>query len=179
VGDLAERTHNTRLKIEVLALRALALSTQGKSAEARSTLQMAIDLARPGGFVRAFVNLGPPMQDMLKILARRRRAPEAVRRILAAFPDCETEAVPAAASAPFIERRLAGVPVLVEPLTPREIEVLQLMAEPWSMKEIAYKLCIAHTTARRHSINIYAKLGVCSRRDALDRARSLGILSLP
>ena len=65
---------------------------------------------------------------------------------------------------------------LVEPLTPRELEVLTLLREPLSIKEIAHKLNISYATARRHTINIYGKLGVNKRWEAVTRAEELNIL---
>ena len=70
LDEIAERTHNTRYKIEILALRALALDAQGETSAAESMLKQAVDLARPGGFIRVFVDLGKPMQEMLRRLAK-------------------------------------------------------------------------------------------------------------
>ena len=84
--EITGRTHNTRHKIEVLALRALALDAQGKSSEADAALKQSLELARPGGFIRVFVDLGSPMQKMLRRLMDQDPAGEAVRRILAHFP---------------------------------------------------------------------------------------------
>ena len=60
--EIAERTFSVRFQIEILALRALALEMQGKAVAAVAALQQAVELARPGGFIRVFVDLGPPMQ---------------------------------------------------------------------------------------------------------------------
>ncbi len=78
--EIAQRTFSVRFQIEILALRALALETQGKAVAALAALQQAVELARPGGFIRVFVDLGPPMQTMLLRLAaarlcRRDRSP--------------------------------------------------------------------------------------------------------
>ena len=69
-----------------------------------------------------------------------------------------------------------GISTLVEPLTPRELEVLTLLRGPLSIKEIAGKLHISYATAKRHTINIYGKLGVNQRWDAVARAEELNIL---
>jgi LuxR family transcriptional regulator, maltose regulon positive regulatory protein len=66
---------------------------------------------------------------------------------------------------------------LTEPLTRRELDVLSLLRDPLSIKEIALKLNISRATASRHTINIYAKLGVNGRWDAVARAEELNILS--
>ncbi|MCU0502548.1 MAG: hypothetical protein MUC51_12440 [Anaerolineae bacterium] len=84
--EIALRTFSIRFQIEVLALRALALETQKKTGDALAVLQQAVALARPSGVIRAFVDLGLPMQNMLPRLAKQDFA-ETVRRILAVFPE--------------------------------------------------------------------------------------------
>ncbi|MCU0507766.1 MAG: hypothetical protein MUC34_05110, partial [Anaerolineae bacterium] len=83
--ETAERTFSVRSQIEILPLRALALDRQGKTADALAALQKAVELARPGGFIRAFVDLGTPIRTMLLRLAARGIAVETIRRIVAAF----------------------------------------------------------------------------------------------
>ena len=88
LDEIADRTHNLRYKIEILALRALALDAAGGSnqAQADAALKQAVDLARSGGFIRVFVDLGKPMQAMLRRLANQEHPVETIHRILAAFP---------------------------------------------------------------------------------------------
>ena len=86
LDEITDRTYNTRYKIEILTMRALALEIQGETGEAEAVLKRAIDLARPGGFIRVFVDLGKPMQEMLHRLAKQGHSVETIRRILAAFP---------------------------------------------------------------------------------------------
>jgi LuxR family maltose regulon positive regulatory protein len=86
--------------------------------------------------------------------------------VLAAFPQAE----PSAASA-------AAKQELVEPLSEREIEVLQLIAQGLGNKEIARRLFLSVNTVKVHTYNIYGKLNVHSRTQAVARARALGILS--
>ena len=179
LDEVAQRTHNTRYKIEILALRALALDVQGKTDDAGTALQQAVDLSRAGGFLRVFVDLGPRMQAMLGRLAGQGPAAETIGRILAAFPGDEfsmvigdQEARPARSG-----RWPLNVPTLVEPLTARELEILALLREPLSTKEIAHRLDISYLTVKRHRVNLYGKLGVHTRWDAVARATDLGILS--
>jgi LuxR family maltose regulon positive regulatory protein len=175
LNEIAERTHNTRFKIEILALRALALDRIGETSAADAELKQALDLARPGGFIRVFVDLGVPMQEMLSRLEKRDHSVETIRRILAAFPGEDENLVSSEGSA----RNLSpGISTLVEPLTPRELEVLSLLRGPSSIKEIAQKLNITYATAKRHTVNIYAKLGVNRRWDAVAEAEELNILPL-
>ncbi|MGB7096564.1 MAG: LuxR C-terminal-related transcriptional regulator, partial [Anaerolineales bacterium] len=168
--DIAERTYNTRYKIEMLALRALALHAQGETSAAYAVLKQALDLGRPGCFIRVFVDLGVPMRAMLQRLVEQEHTVVMIRRILAAFQEDDSY-LHSSAHHPSL-----GNSTLVEPLTPREREVLLLLREPMSIKEIALKLNISYATAKRHTINIYGKLGVNQRGKAVARAEELNIL---
>jgi LuxR family maltose regulon positive regulatory protein len=170
--EFAQHTFNVRVQVEVLALQALALERQGKAADAVAALQQAVELARPGGFIRVFVDLGPPMRTMLLRLAGQGPAAETVRRILAAFPEPQ-EMI---ASGDAVSRSRAANSGLVEPLTDRELEVLALLRERLSNKEIASQLVLSTATVKRYTINVYQKLGVNKRRDAVITAEALGIL---
>lgn len=151
--------------IEILSLQALAFQTEGDLAHALTALTRALALAEPEGFVRVFVDHGPPMARLLYEAATRGIAPEYAGRLLAAFPG--SESVTTAATLPL---------EMVEPLTRRESEVLQLIAEGLSNREIARKLVLSPGTVKVHTRAIYGKLGVNSRTQAVARARSLGIL---
>jgi LuxR family maltose regulon positive regulatory protein len=178
LDEITERTHNTRSRIEVLAMQAIALDAQGETSEAENTLKQTVDLSRPGGFIRIFVDLGKPMLELLGRLASQGQFVETIQRLLAAFPaeysppeDDENLLVntsPARHPSPGNSR-------LAEPLTPRELEVLNLLRGPASIKEIALNLHISYATAKRHTINIYAKLGVNQRWDAVTKAEELHI----
>ncbi len=167
LNEIADRTYNTHHKIEILALRALALDARSESAAADSQLAQALALSRAGGFVRLFVGLGRPMQRMLSRLADQGHSTQPfVQRILAAFP-------PAGGGAP---QPPPDESAPAELLTRRELEVLDLLRGPQSIKEIAAGLGLSYGTVRRHTINIYGKLGVHGRRSAVARAEELGIL---
>jgi LuxR family maltose regulon positive regulatory protein len=175
---IAEATRNARVQIEVLTLRALALDASGDTAEAVAVVRRAVELARPGGHVRVFVDQGPRVHYLLTLLARRGIQPATVRRILDAFPGGKSSI-----SADGRQIRFPGDPFpsqidtpLAEPLTPREMDVLALLQEPLSVKEIGRLLSVSPETVKRHTINIYAKLGVNSRRDAVARAAALRLL---
>ena len=182
--DITDRTHNTRYKIEVLALRALALEALGETTEASTVLKQALELAYPGGFIRVFVDLGAPMQKMLHQLEEQGPSGVMIQRILAGFPAALPAALPAEVAnlasgespAPPRHSPSPGNSTLAEPLTPRELEVLALLREPLSIKEIAHKLYITHATAKRHTINIYGKLGVNRRWKAVAKAEELNLL---
>jgi LuxR family maltose regulon positive regulatory protein len=174
LDEIADRTHNTRYKIEILVLRALALDTQGDTSAADAELKNALDLARLGGFIRVFVDLGVPMQKMLCRLEKQDNSAETISRILGAFLEHDENLIDNQRQASHSELAVA---TLVEPLTPREREVLLLLREPLTIKEIAIKLNISYATARRHTINIYGKLGVHQRRNAVVKAEELNLLS--
>ncbi len=174
--EIADRTFNTRFKIQVLTLRALVLEAQGENSQATTVLEQAVDLGKPGGFTRVFVDLGKSMKAMLQQLVKRGCSVETINRILVAFPEegrnrmgSEIPGIPAG-------RAPRGISTLVEPLTRRELEVLTLLRGPASIKEIAQKLNISHATAKEHTIKIYSKLGVNRRWDAVARAEELNIL---
>jgi LuxR family maltose regulon positive regulatory protein len=150
----------------VLAVQAVLFEAQGDRSAALKTLTHAIELAQPGGFIRLFVDLGPTMQTLLHELRDQGVATYFVARILAAF----AEPQPVDPAATF------GPPELIEPLTRRELEVLDLLAQRLSNKEIAASLFIAPNTAKRHILNICQKLQVNTRRDAVTKAQILGLL---
>lgn len=172
---IVEKQQNTRHAIEVLALQSLLLDAQGQQSAARQSLLQAVILAEPGGILRAFVDLGPKMRDLLTRLRSQGGASDFVNRILLAFPG-NGAANPALAQP---GSPLSHQPGLVEPLTNRELEILELLARRLSAKEIAQRLVISDRTVKRHSANIYQKLGVSGRQQAVAAALALGLLALP
>ncbi len=126
-------------------------------------------LGEPEGYIRMFVDEGAAMGRLLHEVASRGVMPEYVGRLLAAFPDASP--IPATRHpAPAQEYEI------IEPLSERELEVLYLIAEGLSNREIAQKLYLSHNTVKGHARNIYGKLGVNSRTQAAARARILGLL---
>jgi LuxR family maltose regulon positive regulatory protein len=169
--------HNTRFRIDVLALQALLHDAQGDEPAALAKLTEALALAEPGGFIRIFVNLGPRMAALLTQLRERHVAVAYIAKILSAFT---TVAPEAGLSVPFHPEGASAVlspPVLDEPLTTREMEILELLAQRLQDKEIADHLGIATTTVKTHLRRLYQKLCVNSRRQAVSQARTLGLLT--
>jgi LuxR family maltose regulon positive regulatory protein len=154
-----------RFMIEVLALQALLDDAQGDQASALDKLERAIQLAEPGGFMRTFVDLGPPMANLLIQLGQQGVSQDYVALILNAFPQAQPPPLSAAQSQ------------YIEPLTKRELEVIALLAQRLSNKEIAIEMVISPATVRNHTHNIFDKLNVIGRRQAVTKATELGILS--
>ncbi len=162
--------------IEILVLQALACQGRGEIDEALVALERALSYAEPQGYVRIFVDEGPQMARLLSEAATRGIAPGYVQRLLAAFVETEYTGSPAAKEAvpsPAVHHPPSG---MVEPLTERELEVLQLIAAGLSNREIADRLVLALSTVKVHTRNIYGKLGVHRRTQAVTRARELGML---
>jgi LuxR family maltose regulon positive regulatory protein len=155
--------------LDILLLQALSLQAQGYTDQAITALQKAMDLAEPEGFVRIFLDEGPPMAKLLYEALAREIAPEYARRLLAAFPMPE----PKQDDQPETQ---APESDLIEPLSQRETEVLQLIAQGLSNREIGERLFIALPTVKGHNRRIYGKLQVQRRTEAVARARELGLL---
>jgi LuxR family maltose regulon positive regulatory protein len=166
----AEAGAHTTRAIEILLLQALAFQAVGDTGQAMDVLEQALTLAQPGGFIRIFVDEGPPMARLLYEAVTRGIAPDYARWLLSAFPVAEPEQT-------GLSKIQAPRPEPIEPLSEREREVLQLIAAGLTNPEIASRLFLALNTVKAHTRNIYGKLGVHSRTQAVARARALGILS--
>jgi len=155
--------------IEIRALQALAYDLAGEKESAITALEQAILLAEPEGFIRIFVDEGPPMARLLYVALEKGIAPEYVRKLLDAFPAAEPERE-------IVHLPSASDTVWIEPLSDRELEVLQLIAEGLSRQEIASRLVLSLNTVKTHTRNIYSKLGVNNQMQAVGKARGLGLL---
>jgi LuxR family maltose regulon positive regulatory protein len=166
---LVEAEANARAgsALEILILQALTLDAQGKRDDALSTLHSALERAEPDGYIRLFVDEGAPMQVLLQASQARGMPTSHVVTLLCAFGDQHVlEATPAG----------SANQELVEPLTRREREVLQLLDAGASNREIARRLTVSINTVKRHVYNVCSKLRVRSRTRAIARARSLNLL---
>jgi LuxR family maltose regulon positive regulatory protein len=181
IRQFVEATHNTRFLIETLALQALIYHREGDERASLDALEQAIALAEPGGFVRLFVDLGPPLDYLLDRLRWQGEAVEYITQILLAFETTDradadirrqTTSGPATSPSSSVRRRSS----LVEPLTPRELEVLELLNRHLTNNEIAEQLVVSPSTVKTHTLNIYRKLEVHGRKQAVARARELSIL---
>jgi len=166
----AEEGGRTGSVIEILVLLALAHEAQGDIPLALVSLERALTLAEPEGYVQIFVDEGPPVARLLYESLSRGIALDYVQRLLAAFSDDEPEQ-----SVPSKHQNQESE--WVEPLSEREIEVLQLIAEGLTNQEIATRLYLSLHTVKVHAHNIYGKLGVKNRTQAVAKGKVLGILS--
>ena len=155
--------------IEVEMIQALAYHARGETDEALTALERALYLAESGGYVRIFIDEGQPMARLLYEAVTRGIAPAYTRRLLGAFPSIDPEQTGLSKTRP-------AQSALVEPLSERELEVLGLIAEGLTNQEVATRLSLTLNTVKAHAHNIYGKLNVSSRTQAVARARGLGLL---
>ena len=160
--------------VQMFGLRALLDEALGQEAEAQSALVRAVSVSQPGGAVRLLADLGPELAGVLNRLDVQGEKLAHVAAILAAIGD------PSSAEEPDPgDLQAVGVIDLpgVDPLTKRETDVLGLLERRYSNKEIAAELLIAPETVKKHSINLYRKLNVSGRREAVEKAEALGYLN--
>ena len=179
-------------EIHILIMQAINEHSRGETQAALHSLADALSLAEPGGYVRVFLDEGEFLKELLKVLARllqngadedlkrvgvhlqpdeRSRLAKYAAKLMAAFG---AQAAPREPDKPV--SRLYASPLLVEPLSEREMDVLRLLAQGCSDKKIAETLVIAPETVHKHLKNMYGKLDVHSRTEALARARDLSLL---
>jgi LuxR family transcriptional regulator, maltose regulon positive regulatory protein len=148
--------------------QAVAYQAHGEKETAVQLLAEDLALAEPEGFVRLFVDEGLPMAQLLSAAAVQGILPDYVGKLLAAF---EAEAQKGEA-----DSYLPPAQPLIEPLSRRELEVLQLIAQGLSNHEISRRLFLALSTVKGHNRQIFGKLQVQRRTEAVARARELGPL---
>jgi LuxR family maltose regulon positive regulatory protein len=162
----AEAEGHTSRVIEIMILQALTFQTAEDTAQAITTLEKALSLAEPGGFIRIFVDEGTPLEALLKkIRVEDGRIKKYIHKLLGAFKGNKTQL------------STDGQQPLVEPLSERELEVLDLIAKGLSNQQVASRLFLSLNTIKSHTRNIHQKLGVNSRTQAVASAKSLGIIT--
>jgi LuxR family maltose regulon positive regulatory protein len=175
LGD-AEAKARMGSVVEILLVRALAQWTQGARGGALATLERALTLAAPEGFIRRFVDEGAVMATLLLAAQAGGVAPDYLPRLLAAVAkgaDARMQVNQAAAPLHPSSSRPQG---LEEPLSARELEVLRLIASGKSNADVARALVIATSTVKTHTNSIFAKLRVTSRTQAIALAHELRLL---
>lgn len=164
----AESYGRTGSVIKISILQSLAQQAHGDREQALRSLEQALSLAESEGYARVFLDEGRPMAHLLYAAAANGIAPEYAGRLLAQFPAGEQARAPASPQ--------RHTPALVEPLSKREQEVMALIAAGKTNAEIAQSLYISVGTVKNHAKNIYSKLNVHSRAQAIARARELGLI---
>jgi LuxR family maltose regulon positive regulatory protein len=159
----AEAEGRGGIVVVALGLRALVALRRRDHAGSLRVLAQALRLAAPEGYIRSFLDLGLPMAHLLQDARTRNVQPDYVAELLNAAEWPGTPATLASTTLP-------------EPLTPREREVLALLAAGLTNREIAAQLTVATGTIKKHVGNIYAKLNVHSRTEAVVRATALNLL---
>jgi LuxR family maltose regulon positive regulatory protein len=160
-----ELSHPSADIVRIFMIQSLAFYQKKDEARAFSALKKALALAEPENLVASFVREGPVMEKLLRLAQAKSSHREFVRRLLAAFEKRRKPGPPAAVEA------------LIEPLSERELEVLQLLNGPLSTPEIAGQLIVSANTVRTHIKNIYGKLSAHGRSGAVRRAKELGLLN--
>jgi LuxR family maltose regulon positive regulatory protein len=130
-------------------------------------LKDALCLSEPEGYTRTYADRGAPMAQLLGQAAARGIMPDYTARLLAAFEGKTKDERP--------ETEIASSS-LIEPLSKRELEIIGLIAQGLSNREISERLFLALSTVKGHNQNIFGKLGVQRRTEAVARARELGLL---
>jgi LuxR family maltose regulon positive regulatory protein len=174
LGSLQEQAEIKDWKdeqLKVMVLQAAALYMQGEKDKALQLVALALAQAEKGGFIRIFVDEGTIMAELLSEAASHGIMPEYIGKLLAVFvaEERKSEDKPNLRPAPSAQS-------LIEPLSQREIEILQLIAQGLSNHEISKRLFLALSTVKGHNRNIFGKLEVQSRTEAIARARELGLL---
>ena len=157
---------NTRI-IELLILQSLVQKGQSQLHLAEESLTRALKIAEPEGYIRIFLDEGPAVATLLYPLVANKTDLSYAGKILRAFRTQEIES----------QEKEVSQSDLIEPLSDREKEVLQNLAEGLSNREIAQKLNVSLSTVKTHTRNIYGKLGVNSRTQAIAQAKIWGIIS--
>ncbi|HKO84924.1 MAG TPA: LuxR C-terminal-related transcriptional regulator, partial [Actinomycetota bacterium] len=157
---------------QAIALR-LSTSSGGlkRSDASLQSLERALSLAEPEGYARVFLDEGAAVLTLLDEAARAGIHPDYVRRLRQQQPGTDRSS-----ASVFDSSKGAGEPVVVESLSPRELDVLRLLASELNGPDIARELVLSLNTIRTHTKNIYAKLGVTNRRAAVRRAHELKLL---
>ncbi len=153
--------------LEILLLRALAFAAEAHRTQALTSLERALLLSEPGGYIRLFIDEGEPILALLRQAHARGIAPGYVATLLSAFGELEARAS---------LLRTSRADSLVEPLSERELAVLRMLVAGLSNAAMAQELVITVGTVKRHVNSIYTKLGVTSRTQAVARAHALQLL---
>jgi LuxR family maltose regulon positive regulatory protein len=167
--EITEQRGLTTRQIELLILKALASHAQDAASEAMAALEQALTLAKPRGFIRIFVDEGPLMGQLLYEAMSQGITSEYTGHLLALITELEPDHPTQVKTQKYKDE-------IIEQLSEREIEVLKLIAQGFTNKEIASRLYVSLNTIKVHTRNINSKLGTHNRTESTAKARLLGIL---
>ncbi len=167
LGQAEEKAWVDR-QLRAMLLQALALSANHEKDKALQTLEEILTMAEPGGFVRLFLDEGEPMAELLSNASAQGIRSDYLAKLLAAFASEKLK----------VENKPVALEpqALIAPLSPRELEILQLIAQGLSNRQICDRLFLALSTVKGHVGIIFDKLQVQRRTEAIARARELGFL---
>jgi LuxR family maltose regulon positive regulatory protein len=168
--NAAQANNRQRSMIKILAMHAVVYQAMGDNQNALVILERALNLGQPEGYVRSFLDEGDMMVQLLHEAVAKGIYPDYAGKLIAAVE--KTKPIKT-----LVKNSLAKQDYLVEPLSTREVEVLQLIADGYSNQEIANQLHISLSTVKGHTSNIYGKLGVHKRMQAVSRGIDLGVLA--
>jgi LuxR family maltose regulon positive regulatory protein len=169
IFDFSNEIGKKSTTLETLILQVLAMFESGETSNALDKLAQALTLSQPEEYISMYVDEGPSMARLLYEALSRGVAPAYVQKLLAAFPLKESKEVAA-------KHMIVTDSEWIDPVSERELEVLHLLSEGLSRQEIASKLFLSPNTVKTHTRNIYSKLGVNNRMQAVGKARGLGLL---
>jgi LuxR family maltose regulon positive regulatory protein len=162
--------------IEILILQAIAYHAQGNLPAALLPLQHVLTFAEPEGYVRIFLDEGESMRQLLCEASKHKIIPDYADKLLAAFEAEKRKSEDKPDLPPVLSEEHRDGEPLIDPLSQREIKILQLIAQGLSNREIGERLFLALNTVKGHNRKIFGKLQVQSRTEAIARARELGLL---
>ena len=165
IRRVSETCRFTGQTIEVAVLQALTLQKQGRGEDALQSLEEAVALAAPGGWVRPFVESAGPMAELIERFTKHEGVTGPLGRFVQDLRAAQTQPL----AAPPRSAPATGV-LPQEPLTRRELDILELVAKRLQNKEMAARLFVSPETVKTHLKHLYQKLGVSNRREAATKA---------
>jgi len=169
ISEISNKIGKKYTALEAMILQAEAFFIREDTEKAMERLEQALTLGEAEEYTQIFVDEGPPMARLLYDALSRGIVPDYVQKLLAAFPVEKSEQLPK----PHPQSQESE---WIEPLSDRELEVLQFIAEGLSRQEIATRLVLSLNTVKTHARNIYGKLGVNNQMQAVGKARAFGLL---
>jgi LuxR family maltose regulon positive regulatory protein len=174
--ELARVNHRNGHLYELLALQALAFQAVKQTDQALAYLKESLEMTMSAGYLRSYLDEGQPMAELFRLLEQQGYASAYTAQVLSIFENERPEDLVSYSKEGQVPVFKVDDDFMIEELTEREIEVLQLVESVYSNRDIAHELLISVGTVKRHLHNIYIKLNVGNRREAIEKARTFGLL---